>query len=73
MGDGGWGTQLRRAAPGKGDSKSITGKEGRRGEGQPAPPYRGGGVGLGPVLKQDVDDVRVALLGGLVQRRVAIL
>jgi len=34
---------------------------------------RGGGVGLGPVLQQDVDDVRVALLGGLVQRRVAVL
>ena len=65
---GGWGTQLRQAAPGKGDSKSIKGKEG-----QPAPPYRGGGVGLGPVLQQNVDDVRVALLGGLVQRRVAIL
>lgn len=40
---------------------------------QPAPPGRGGGVGLGPVLQQDVDDVRVALLSGLVQRRVAIL
>lgn len=36
-------------------------------------PYRGRGVGLGPVLQQDVDDVRVALLGGLVQRRVAVL
>lgn len=70
---GGWGTQLGQAAPGKGDSKLIKGKEGLRGEGQPAPPYRGGGVGLGPVLQQDVDDVRVALLGGLVQRRVAIL
>lgn len=44
-----------------------------RGKGQPAPPYRGGGVGLGPVRQQDVDDVRVALLGGLVQRRVAVL
>ena len=70
---GGWGTQLGQAAPGQGDCKLIKGKEGLRGEGQPAPPYRGGGVGLGPVLQQDVDDVRVALLGGLVQRRVAIL
>ena len=70
---GGWGTQLGQAAPGKGDSELIKGKEGLRGEGQPAPPYRDGGVGLGPVLQQNFDDVRVALLGGLVQRRVAIL
>jgi hypothetical protein len=35
--------------------------------------YSSGGVGLGPVLEQDVDDVRVTLLGSLVQRRVAIL
>lgn len=44
-----------------------------RGEGQRRRPYRGRGVGLGAVLQQDVDDVRVALLGGLVQRRVAVL
>lgn len=41
--------------------------------GQGSAPYRGGGVGLGPMLEQDVNDVRVALLGGLVQRCVAIL
>lgn len=45
----------------------------RRGAGRRRLAYRGGGVGLGPVLQQDVDDVRVALLGGLVQRRVAVL
>lgn len=35
--------------------------------------YRGGGVGLGSMLQQDIDDVCVALLGSLVQRCVAIL
>lgn len=59
-----WG---RRAGRGGGSSTSSV----VRGGGRLA--YRGGGVGLGPVLQQDVDDVRVALLGGLVQRRVAVL
>lgn len=36
-------------------------------------PYRGDGVGLGPVLQQNIDDVSVALLSSLVQRGVPIL
>lgn len=36
-------------------------------------PYRGGGIWLGPMLEQDINDVCVALLGSLVQRCVAIL
>lgn len=35
--------------------------------------HRGDGVGLGPVLQQDVDDVSVALLGSLVKRGVPVL
>lgn len=35
--------------------------------------YRGDGVGLGPVLQQNVDDVSVALLSSLVKRGVPIL
>lgn len=43
-------------------------------EGQGASgPYRGGGIGPGALLQQHVDDMRVALLGGLVQGRVAVL
>lgn len=62
------------------NSAQTRGRQGGRGEGSSSVvrgsrrlPYRGRGVGLGPVLQQDVDDVRVALLGGLVQRRVAVL
>lgn len=35
--------------------------------------HRGDGVGLGPVLQQDVDDVSVALLSSLVERGVPVL
>lgn len=36
-------------------------------------PYRGDGVGLGPVLQQNIDDVSVALLSSLVKRGVPVL
>lgn len=35
--------------------------------------YRGDGIGLGPMLQQNVDDVSVALLSSLVKRGVPIL
>lgn len=35
--------------------------------------YHSGGVGLGPVLEQHIDDMGVPLLGRLVQRSVAAL
>lgn len=57
--------QLRQSRPGR--------EQGGPGKGQTCVPYRSGGVRFGPMLEQHVDDVRVALLGGLVQRRVAVL
>lgn len=53
--------------------REATRSRARSSRGDCVGPYRGGGIGPGPVLQQAVDDVRVALLGGLVQRRVAVL